>query len=180
LHACALQIRAPLPRPPIETHVTAHWLAIDGVQPRIPENPAPAVAAPAAAAAVAPQPAQGGDVQVPVVAHVISEELQLYFEQITSMVTRNGPEGPKEIYESLATDSGLQPLAPYFTRWLASEVAAHLGELPRLLAVIRAAAALLSNPRLTLEQYLHQLMPALLTCLVAKKLSATPEEVRRR
>ena len=159
--------------------MTAHWLAIDGVQPRIPENPAPVVASTAvAAAAPAPQPAQGGVVVQPVVAHVISEELQLYFEQITSMVTREGPEGPKEIYESLATDSGLQPLAPYFTQWLASEVASRLGELPRLRSAIRAAAALLSNPRLTLEQYLHQLMPALLTCLVAKKLSATPEEVR--
>jgi transcription initiation factor TFIID subunit 6 len=191
------QIRVPLPRPPVETHVTAHWLAVDGTQPAIPENPPPlpdaaapaapapstsaAAAAPAAAAAAATAPAgdAGAAAAVqPVIAHVISKELQLYFEKITAMVVSEGPEGPREIYESLATDSGLQPLAPYFTQWVAEEVAGHLAALPRLRGAVRAAAALLANRRLSLEQYLHQLMPALMTCLVAKRLSATPEEAR--
>ena len=186
-------MRVPLPRPPIETHVTAHWLALDGVQPALPENPPPALPAGAggaatAATAAAPStaaaagglqgdPGSGAAVRG-VVAHVISKELQLYFEQITGMITREGPNGPPEIFESLATDAGLQPLAPYFTRWVAAEVGEHLEELPRLRGAVRAAAALLANPRLSLEHYLHQLMPALLTCLVAKRLSASPDEAR--
>ena len=52
------------------------------------------------------------------------------------------------------------------------------GGASRALAPRAPPRAVTANPRLTLEQYLHQLMPALLTCLVAKKLSATPEEVR--
>jgi transcription initiation factor TFIID subunit 6 len=184
----------PLPRPPVETHATAHWLAIDGVQPAIPENPPPLAdaAAPASALALAPvapaaapagAPSSDGmpaTAVQPVVAHVISKELQLYFEQITAMVVKEGPDGPKEIFESLATDSGLQPLAPYFTQWVAAEVSGNLTALPRLRGAVRAAAALLSNSRLSLELYLHQLMPALLTCLVAKRLSASPTEVRAR
>jgi transcription initiation factor TFIID subunit 6 len=29
---------APLPRAPLDTSVVAHWLAVEGVQPAIPEN----------------------------------------------------------------------------------------------------------------------------------------------
>ena len=31
-------IEAPLPKNPLDTAVVAHWLAIEGVQPAIPEN----------------------------------------------------------------------------------------------------------------------------------------------
>ena len=31
-------IEAPLPKPPLDTSLTSHWLAIEGVQPAIPEN----------------------------------------------------------------------------------------------------------------------------------------------
>lgn len=31
-------IEAPLPKAPLDTAVVAHWLAIEGVQPAIPEN----------------------------------------------------------------------------------------------------------------------------------------------
>lgn len=35
----ALQVMdAPLPKAPLDTAVVAHWLAIEGVQPTIPEN----------------------------------------------------------------------------------------------------------------------------------------------
>lgn len=34
-------INAPLPKVPADTCFTAHWLGIEGVQPAIPQNPAP-------------------------------------------------------------------------------------------------------------------------------------------
>lgn len=34
-------INAPLPKAPLDKTVMAHWLAIEGVQPTIPENPPP-------------------------------------------------------------------------------------------------------------------------------------------
>jgi transcription initiation factor TFIID subunit 6 len=32
-------IEAPLPKAPLDSAVVAHWLAIEGIQPAIPENP---------------------------------------------------------------------------------------------------------------------------------------------
>ena len=81
-HSCAQVIDAPLPKVPIEVGVVPHWLAVDGVQPAIPENaplerprakraclaaarpaaePAPdqAPAGPGAAALAAPAAAEG-------------------------------------------------------------------------------------------------------------------------
>ena len=31
-------IEAPLPKAPLDTYITSHWLSIEGVQPAIPEN----------------------------------------------------------------------------------------------------------------------------------------------
>lgn len=43
----------------------------------------------------------------------------------------------------------------------------------------RAIRAMLGNPGVDLEFHLQQLMPALFTCVVAAKLSSSPNEVRR-
>lgn len=32
-------LQTPLPKVPIGPTISAHWLAIDGIQPRIPQNP---------------------------------------------------------------------------------------------------------------------------------------------
>lgn len=49
--------------------------------------------------------------------------LQLYFNHITELiVNKSGSVLLKEALVSLATDSGLHPLVPYFTYFIADEV----------------------------------------------------------
>ena len=40
--------------------------------------------------------------------------------------------------------------------------------------MLQALQSLLANPHVQMEPYLHQLMPAVLTCLVGKKLGVSP------
>lgn len=71
-----------------EQKTTAHWLAVEGVQPAIPQNPSPAeLRAQAASARSSGRPAaigpEGTEVK-PLVAHALSKELQLYFDRLTT------------------------------------------------------------------------------------------------
>ena len=116
----------------------------------------------------------GGVVVEPALTHELSKELQLYFDRVTATVRGGGvgPEAPvlRAALESLETDSGIHQLVPYFVRFAQEEVATSLKNLPRLTAVVAATRALVSNPHVHVELYLHQLMPSVVTCLVAKKL----------
>lgn len=168
-------IEAPLPKAPLDTAVVAHWLAIEGVQPAIPENPPPE------AFQMLSLPSDNRktevkedgvpvDIKLPI-KHVLSRELQLYFEKITEL-TVSRSESPlfKAALVSLATDSGIHPLVPYFTFFVADEVSRNLNSFPLLFALMRLVWSLLRNPHIHIEPYLHQLMPSVMTCLVAKRL----------
>ncbi|KAI3456866.1 hypothetical protein Pfo_013529 [Paulownia fortunei] len=168
-------IEAPLPKAPLDTAVVAHWLAIEGVQPAIPENPPPE------ALQMLSLPSDNRktevkedgvpvDIKLPI-KHVLSRELQLYFEKITEL-TVSRSESPlfKEALVSLATDSGIHPLVPYFTFFVADEVSRNLNNFSLLFALMRLVWSLLRNPHIHVEPYLHQLMPSVMTCLVAKRL----------
>ncbi|GMH25499.1 hypothetical protein Nepgr_027342 [Nepenthes gracilis] len=165
-------IEAPLPRAPLDTAVVVHWLAIEGVQPAIPENP-PFEVLTAPSDSKKSEFKEDGlpvDIKLPV-KHVLSRELQLYFEKIIELTTRK-PESPlfKEALMSLATDSGLHPLVPYFTYFIAEEVSRNLNNFNLLIALMRVVWSLLQNPHIHVEPYLHQMMPSVITCLVAKRL----------
>ncbi|CAK9164029.1 unnamed protein product [Ilex paraguariensis] len=165
-------IEAPLPKAPLETSIACHWLAIEGVQPAIPEN-APVEVLTAPCETKKPEQKDDGlpvDIRLPV-KHVLSRELQLYFDKITELtVSRSDSVLFKEALVSLATDSGLHPLIPYFTCFIADEVSRGLNDFKLLFALMRVVWSLLQNPHMQIEPYLHQLMPSVVTCLVAKRL----------
>ncbi|URE18076.1 transcription initiation factor TFIID subunit [Musa troglodytarum] len=168
-------IDAPLPKAPLDTAVVAHWLAIEGVQPAIPENTqVEAIVAPSENKKSENSKEDGllVDLKLPV-KHVLSRELQLYFDKITELtVTRPESILFKEALVSLAADSGIHPLVPYFSYFIADEVARSLNDLPILFALMRVVRSLLQNPHIHIEPYLHQLMPSIITCVVAKRLGS--------
>lgn len=52
----------------------------------------------------------------------------------------------------------------------------NLKNLPVQRCMLTVLDAILTNPNFFIEPYLHQLMPPILTCLVAKRLSESPQE----
>ncbi|XP_056855779.1 transcription initiation factor TFIID subunit 6 isoform X2 [Raphanus sativus] len=116
-------IGAPLPKAPLDTELVCHWLAIEGVQPAIPENaPLEVIRAPADNKIYEQKDGPLIDVRPPV-KHVLSRELQLYFQKIAEItMSKSSPALFKEALVSLASDSGLHPLVPYFTNFIADEL----------------------------------------------------------
>eukprot|EP00873_Tetraselmis_striata_P024590 jgi/Tetstr1/444854/TSEL_032696.t1 len=141
-------------------------------------------------------------VKIPV-KHDVTRELQLYYEKVTGLLEslakrleeqRDGSQeeeagGPQRsaddrrnrhllraVLASLANDPGLHPLIPYFTAYVTKKVEKNLKSLPMLSIILKVMRCLIVNAHIHIELYLHQLMPALLTCLVAKRLGAPGED----
>ncbi|KAI9138087.1 hypothetical protein BKA69DRAFT_1093820 [Paraphysoderma sedebokerense] len=178
-------LNEPLPKIPLETTFTGHWLAIDGVQPAIPQNPPPEtkidltnpMTPPSATTPLSAASATSVKTTVkPLVKHVLSKELQLYYEKITSAVTGNESTLRQAALDSIRTDPGLQQLLPYFIQFVSQKVSKNMKDLGTLSVMLNFTENLLSNPHFFVEPYLHQLMPTLLSLVVGKRLSATPQE----
>eukprot|EP00934_Nitzschia_sp_Nitz4_P006003 Nitzschia sp. Nitz4//scaffold96_size78090//70194//71687//NITZ4_005506-RA/size78090-augustus-gene-0.8-mRNA-1//1//CDS//3329560609//5993//frame0 len=174
-------------RPPQEVGLTVHWLAVDGVQPDIPQNPIPAPSSqpaagtqPAAASRQETEESDSNGVQVTqLLPRLLSEELQLYFTRITLAIERGGSTPNHRVQQdaaldSVARDSGLQELVPFFVNYVAKSIFQHIGNPEHCCTLVRMARSLLSNPHLHLELHLHQMLPSLLTCVVAERLSSAP------
>ena len=170
-------LSAPLPKCPRDVTFTSHWLAVEGVQPAIPQNPP-----------VTPQvnpvmeKKRGSTAELPgaivknIVKHSLSTELQLYYETITNAVLGTNLELQNEGLTSLSSDPGVQQLLPYLVQFVSDKVVSNLRKLPILMSLMKAVRALLENEHLHIEPYLHQLMPPIITCLVGKKLWTKPTE----
>lgn len=182
-------LQEPLPRAPLAPAMTCHALAIEGVQPAIPENPVmhgekvdlgptTASAAKTVAAPTRRELVEEAEVK-PLARHVLSKELQLFFDTLINdlLSFEQKPECSAAALKSLESDAGLQQLLPYLLQFIAEGVPKHLRSAPRLLLLMQATTALIKNPYLYIEPYLHQLMPPVLTCLVGKRLSEEPGDL---
>jgi transcription initiation factor TFIID subunit 6 len=172
----------PLPVPPVEPTFSCHWLAVDGIQPLVPQNPHPATIRAkeakrnkASDSKLKKAEASAPKVQ-PLVKHVLSKEQQMYYQQVIAAIRSSDRDLQQAVLDSLSRDAAIQQLVPYFTKFIADEVTNNLRKLSLLRSLMEMTACLLHSPHIQIEPYLHQLMPCILTCLVGKSLCETPSQ----
>ncbi|ORY71645.1 TATA box binding protein associated factor [Pseudomassariella vexata] len=176
-------INAPLPKVPRDMSFTGHWLAIEGVQPTIPQNPSTGEARnqellPKGPGAHPALPALAGNQAAnfrPAVKHIISTELTLYFEKVQSALLDDNPDPEVDrlrdaALESISSDPGIHQLIPYFVNFISNEVTHHLDDLFVLRHMMSLTNALIQNPEMFLDPYATPLSAPVLTCLMGRKL----------
>lgn len=154
-------INAPLPQIPREIAFTAHWLAVEGVQPSIPQNP---TAAESRSQELAPK--TGGNTSLaamsssdnvtvrPLVRHVLSKELQQYFEKVcTALMDESNVEFRSAALASIGSDPGLHQLVPYFVQFIAEKIIHGMKNIFVLTQMMELCHALLSNTSLFMDPY---------------------------
>ncbi|TIA85483.1 hypothetical protein E3P99_03992 [Wallemia hederae] len=178
-------LREPLPRLSKGPSYTAHWLAIEGVQPLIPQNPAPTDKGPLhqlqpaqnALSNGASNNASASTTINPPVKHLLSHELQLYYIRLTSALlspASNAAEARQAALASLRGDPGLGGLVPYLVRFAAEKVSTNLSNVDIIDAMLGVVHSLIENQTLFIEPYLHQILPLLLTTLLTSAYPAPP------
>ncbi|KAL5496326.1 hypothetical protein EMCRGX_G012585 [Ephydatia muelleri] len=199
-------INLPLPHLPYDVSLRAHWLAVEGVQPAIPENPpslsleeqkkqALALSLPAQNDTLAQsrelkfdrktkKKDEAGTGSVgewskikPLQAHGLSMEQQLYYREITEACIGLADSKRQEALSSLSTDPGLYQLLPQLCNYIVEGVKVNAAQrkLNVLKHLMKMVKALLDNPAVSLEKYLHEIIPVVITCLINKQLCLRPE-----
>ncbi|KAI5715244.1 hypothetical protein M8J77_012916 [Diaphorina citri] len=187
------------PKSALETHLRTHWLAIEGVQPTVPENPPPVDKSAQKLESIDPISKLGKKdkdtsgkptsakleklrnvetVHVKQLAtHELSVEQQLYYKEITEACVGSDEGRRFEALQSLATDPGLHEMLPRMCTFIAEGVKVNVvqNNLALLIYLMRMVKALLDNQSLYLEKYLHELLPSILSCIVSKQLCGRPE-----
>ncbi len=110
------------------------------------------------------------------ITHTLSLEHKQYFDYVVHAITAKNPALTQAVLKSIQQDQGLHQLLPYLSQFIVTSVAKNLRDLDKLQSLLMLANTLLISPHLYVEPYLHQLMPAILTCLVGKHLCAHPME----
>ncbi|KZZ92909.1 transcription initiation factor TFIID complex 60 kDa subunit [Moelleriella libera RCEF 2490] len=176
-------INAPLPKVPRDMNFTAHWLAVEGVQPSIPQNPTSAESrsqellpkGPGTNPALAALAGNENVAVKPSVRHIVSKELVLYFDKIQAAILDDNPD--EEVVRlrqaalgSVRDDPGLHQLVPYFTNFIMDRVTHHLDDTFTLRQMMALTNALIENKTLFLDPYASSLSAPALTCLMARRL----------
>jgi transcription initiation factor TFIID subunit 6 len=111
--------------------ILGHWLAIEGVQPAIIQNPTaadlkssdfPGPTSGSGTSASGLAVASDSETKLPV-KHILSKELQLYFERVASALVNAEMDNVRETaLASLRNDPGLHQLVPYLVAFIAEKV----------------------------------------------------------
>jgi transcription initiation factor TFIID subunit 6 len=111
----------------------------------------------------------------PLVKHVVSKELILFFDKIRSALLDEDQDPDVTILresalESVRSDPGLHQLVPYFVHYAAEKITHGLHNIFILHQILRLIAAVIANKSLFVDPYVAALAPPVLTCLTGRNL----------
>uniref|UniRef100_A0A914EHF5 Transcription initiation factor TFIID subunit 6 n=1 Tax=Acrobeloides nanus TaxID=290746 RepID=A0A914EHF5_9BILA len=185
-------INAQATKLPLEPLLKGHWLVIDGVQPTIPENPVPEIpeetpaekselkhdrkseSGPLLLNQLAKNVRKTEQVQLKTTtSHNISVEQQIFFKEVSEAITSGDEQKRNEALQCLQLDPGIQALVPRFSLSIAEGVRCNASQknLSILIYLMLMINALVQNSAISLEKHLHELIPAILSCILGKQLS---------
>ncbi len=164
---------------------------MEGVQPSIPQNPTTAEArandlvpkGPGANQSLSALAGNENAAFKPLVKHVLSKELILFFDKIRSAILDEDPDQDvvvlrKSALESVRSDPGLQQLVPYFVNFISEKITHSLNNLFVLQQMMELTRALIENKSHFVSPYVGALAPSILTCLVGRKLGTDADSLK--
>ena len=160
----------PIP-PPSEVGMTLHWLAVDGVQPISLLNPQDEHVVNRRRSKDLDESQDSTIALRQLLPRLVSDELQLYFTRITHALATH----PEAAISRLANDTGIQELIPFFTRYITLTIHQTINDTEQCRLMIHCIDALIRNRNIHLELHLDQLLPSILTCIVASRIGSIGE-----
>lgn len=163
-------LEKPLPKVPLRPYIQSHWLAIEGVQPPIQQNPILIERPPVKQDSLS---MYQEDLELKQQnKHLLTKELSMYFEKILQTVETD----PEIAISCLLNETGIQQLVPYFLHHFKLEVRANFENGEMLVILMKMYGSLLRNKYIFIDPYLHEILPPLLSCVVGKSVSEEARE----
>ncbi|CAF0731863.1 unnamed protein product [Adineta steineri] len=152
---------------PLDISIRIHWLAVNGKQPEINENP------------IIDIPIRSTVLKKKLnkTSHIISKEQQIYYKELTEMCICPNEQKRKQALLILSADNSLQQILSRLILFISEGVRVNLAPTSTfdrsiiLKYLMQMGDALLQNEELYLERYLHYLLPAILSCLLERRIS---------
>lgn len=164
-------LEKPLPKIALKPYVQSHWLAIEGVQPPIQQNPVliekPNVKQDSLTAYQEELELKQQN------KHLLTKELSMYYDKILQTMETD----PEIAIDCLLNESGIQQLVPYFLHHFKLELKKNFKDENAVDTILGMYNSLLVNKYIFIDPYLHEILPSLFSCVIGKSIS---EKLRER
>ena len=173
--------KQPIPRCPLIPELSLHWLAVEGCQPLIPENPLSVADKGNKSSVDSISGGGGGSLAASIDTGrpwSLPKEMQHFFSRTTVLILAGDHTTLPTVLLALQKNVGIQDLVPYYSRFIYQQIKANANtkSLSMLKVLVSAATALISNEALHVEFHIQQMLPAIFTCIVAARLCTNPSD----